>query len=323
VFGSKSSDYLKSVQTSSDITQDYIRNSSLLINLSKAIGRIVTSYEDLQRLAGYTKLVTQMHKVLSDLHSGIYVRDFVNPQRLQEQNLRPNGGQRILSDNIRFDKVSIVTPNGDILVNEIDFELRRGENLMIVGPNGCGKSSLFRILGGLWPLWNGILYAPKDADVFYIPQRPYLVVGTFRDQVVYPDTYEQMLIKGYTDQKLEELLEQVKLTPLLQKQMAENGWNTQKDWFDVLSGGEKQRIAMARVFYHRPKFAILDECTSAVSVDVEAFMYKHCKELGITLITISHRPSLWVHHNKKLDMDGRGGFRFGDMVLPNDFTGVP
>jgi len=100
-----------------------------------------------------------------------------------------------LSDNIRFDKVSIVTPNGDILVNEIDFEIRQGENLMIVGPNGCGKSSLFRILGGLWPLWNGTVYAPREADIFYIPQRPYVAVGTFRDQVIYPDTYEKNVKK--------------------------------------------------------------------------------------------------------------------------------
>jgi len=109
---------------------------------------------------------------------------------------------------------------------------------------------------------------------------------------------------------------QVKLRYLVERT---DGWEAEQDWFDVLSGGEKQRVAMARVFYHKPKFAILDECTSAVSVDVEAFMYEHCKEIGITLITISHRPSLWKHHEKKLDMDGRGGFHFGDMVLPEDY----
>uniref|UniRef100_A0A1I7RYP6 ABC transporter domain-containing protein n=2 Tax=Bursaphelenchus xylophilus TaxID=6326 RepID=A0A1I7RYP6_BURXY len=79
---------------------------------------------------------------------------------------------------------------------------------------------------------------------------------------------------------------------------------------DVLSGGEKQRIAMARLFYHKPQFAILDECTSAVSVDVEGAMYEKCRELNITLFTVSHRKSLWVHHEFYLQMDGRGHYEF-------------
>merc|ERR1719361_3264699 len=153
---------------------------------------------------------------------------------------------------------------------------------MIVGPNGCGKSSLFRILGKLWPLWNGRLYAPEHS-LFYIPQKPYLCVGTLRDQVIYPDDVEVAREKGWSDEKLGALMGDVKLRYLVDRQESEeNGFDATQDWNDVLSGGEKQRVAMARVFYHKPKFAILDECTSAVSVDVEAFMYEHCKEIGIT-----------------------------------------
>ena len=258
-----------------------------------------------------------MEDVLQDLRKGEYERQKLNPELLEEKGLRVNGGTRVKSEGIKFDKVSIVTPNGDILVHEIEFALEQGENLMIVGPNGCGKSSLFRMLGGLWPLWNGTLFAPSDNDVFYIPQKPYLCVGTLRDQVIYPHSHAMMVQNGWSDEKLLDLLDQVKLKYLLRKQ---GGWDSVKDWFDVLSGGEKQRIAMARVFYHKPKFAILDECTSAVSVDVEGYMYTHCKNIGITLITISHRPSLWKYHEKKLAMDGRGGFEFGDMILPEDRT---
>lgn len=134
-----------------------------------------------------------------------------------------------------------------------------------------------------------------------------MTLGTFRDQIIYPDTLEDMKQKRKTDKDLMTLLEWVQLTYILER---EGDWNTIKDWMDLLSGGEKQRIAMARLFYHRPQFAILDECTSAVSVDVEQEMYSRCRELGITLFTVSHRKSLWKYHEYVLWMDGRGAYEF-------------
>lgn len=95
----------------------------------------------------------------------------------------------------------------------------------------------------------------------------------------------------------------VELSHLVQR---EGGWDSVRDWFDVLSGGEKQRIAMARLFFHRPAFGILDECTSAVSSDVEAKIYETCKNLGITIFTVSHRQNLIHHHDYILKFDGKG-----------------
>lgn len=166
---------------------------------------------------------------------------------------------------------------------------------------------MFRILGGLWPVYGGLVKKPPASEFCYIPQRPYLCIGTLRDQIIYPNTRAEMIQRGITDQDLLQILTVVHLAGLVE---AQGGWDAQKEWRDALSGGDKQRIAMARLFYHAPKYAILDECTSAVTLEVEAIMYKHAIALGITLMTVSHRPSLWQYHTHILQYDGQGKYAF-------------
>lgn len=139
----------------------------------------------------------------------------------------------------------------------------------------------------------------------FLPQRPYLSVGTLRDQVIYPDGEVEMRSKGRRDLELKRILEEARLGYLPDR---EGGWDTRKEWKDVLSGGEKQRMAIARLLYHEPRYAFIDEGTSAVSSDVEGLLYETCKEKGITLITISTRASLKRYHmyNLKLGL-GDGG----------------
>ncbi|PSN54737.1 ATP-binding cassette sub-family D member 3 [Blattella germanica] len=300
----------------------YYEYGRMLVKLAEAIGRLVLSGREMTRLAGFTARVTELMKVLVDLNQGHYVRTMVTNSNSNENHLEdglsnskkptmpliPGSGRIIFQDNIiRFDKVPLVTPNGDVLVDELTFEVRSGMNVLVCGPNGCGKSSLFRMLGELWPLFGGTLTKPQKGKLFYIPQRPYMTLGTLRDQVIYPHSHDDMLRRGKSDADLEAHLNRVQLPYLLSR---EGGWDAIADWIDVLSGGEKQRIAMARLFYHQPQFAILDECTSAVSVDVEGSMYQYCREAGITLFTVSHRRSLWKHHEYYLQMDGRGSFHF-------------
>lgn len=97
---------------------------------------------------------------------------------------------------------------------------------------------MFRILGDLWPLFGGTVTKPSADQVFYVPQKPYLALGTFRDQIIYPHTKEEALARGLSDIKILEILRQVHLEYLVER---EGGWNSVQDWADVLSGGEKQR----------------------------------------------------------------------------------
>uniref|UniRef100_A0A8C6ADE3 ATP binding cassette subfamily D member 3 n=1 Tax=Marmota marmota marmota TaxID=9994 RepID=A0A8C6ADE3_MARMA len=303
--------HLKS--THSELLEDYYQSGRMLLRMSQALGRIVLAGREMTRLAGFTARITELMQVLKDLNHGKYERTMVLQQEkgtegVQVSTLIPGAGEIINADNIiKFDHVPLATPNGDILIRDLNFEVRSGANVLICGPNGCGKSSLFRVLGELWPLFGGRLTKPERGKLFYVPQRPYMTLGTLRDQVIYPDGRDDQKKKGISDLVLKEYLDNVQLGHILER---EGGWDSIQDWMDVLSGGEKQRMAMARLFYHKPQFAILDECTSAVSVDVEGYIYSHCRKVGITLFTVSHRKSLWKHHEYYLHMDGRGNYEF-------------
>lgn len=162
----------------------------MLVKLAEAIGRLVLAGRDMTRLAGFTARVTEIMSVLNDLNNGKYVRTMLTDNvTLKEKKFSPNSGRIITKDNvIKFDKVPLITPNGDILVEELSFEVMSGMNVLVCGPNGCGKSSLFRVLGELWPLFGGSLTKPPKGKLFYIPQKPYMTLGTLRDQVTYPHT---------------------------------------------------------------------------------------------------------------------------------------
>ncbi|XP_037550031.1 ATP-binding cassette sub-family D member 3 [Nematolebias whitei] len=297
----------------SELLEDYYQSGRMLLRMSQALGRIVLAGREMTRLSGFTARITELMLVLKELNAGRYERTMVSQQEKEtdssEKNiLVPGSGQIINRDNIiKFDHTPLATPNGDILIQDLTFEVRSGTNVLVCGPNGCGKSSLFRVLGELWPLFGGSLTKPERGKLFYVPQRPYMTLGSLRDQVIYPDTIEEQRRKGMSDQVLKEYLDNVQLGHILDR---EGSWDSVQDWMDVLSGGEKQRMAMARLFYHKPQFAILDECTSAVSVDVEDYIYSHCRTVGITLFTVSHRKSLWKHHKFYLHMDGRGNYEF-------------
>ena len=185
-------------------------------------------------------------------------------------------------------------PNGTLLLKDVDLTIRQGESVLLRGPSGSGKTTLFRVLAGLWPFGKGRIGQPRDARVLFLPQKPYLPIGTLREVLSYPEAPDH-----YTDEVCREVLEACRLGHLVPR-LDDSG-----NWSLVLSGGEQQRLAFARALLYRPTWLFLDEASSALDEPTERRMYELLAERlpGAAIISVAHRPSVAAMHNRQLVID--------------------
>jgi len=199
--------------------------------------------------------------------------------------------------------VEVRTPAGDRLIDPLDVQLDDGDSLVITGRSGAGKTTLLRSLAELWPFASGTLCCPEgDNATMFLSQLPYVPLGSLRTVVCYPNSPD-----GISDGELRDVLNKVSLAPLI------NRLDEERDWARVLSPGEQQRVAFARILLTKPKAVFLDEATSALDEGLEYALYHLLRtELpDCVVVSVSHRPTVEQHHEQELRLLGGGPWRLG------------
>ena len=206
------------------------------------------------------------------------------------------------SESILVRHADLVPPQSDrVLLRDLNLEVSQRQRVLVVGPSGCGKTSFLRMVSGLWEPAAGSVERPAIGELLFIPQKPYMILGSLRDQLCYPLQSDR-----FSDEQLRHVLEQVRLSELVQRYP---DLSINQDWPRLLSLGEQQRLAFARLLLNSPRFVVLDEATSALDVATERHLYGLLTEREMAFVSVGHRPTLTAFHDTVLELDGTGRWR--------------
>jgi vitamin B12/bleomycin/antimicrobial peptide transport system ATP-binding/permease protein len=248
-----------------------------------------------QSLASFGAGVERLHSFLGALETPDSTLEAAAPGELTMIKTEITPDKSPLENCLTLDNVTLQTPNRQrTLVEQLSVSLVAGQGLLVRGPSGCGKSSLLRAIVGLWEAGTGTITRPALEQMLFLPQRPYMVLGSLRDQLLYPNRGAAI-----DDAQLRQILIQVNLPDLAPRH---GGLDSTQSWSEVLSLGEQQRLIFARLLVQKPICAVLDEATSALDPENERRLYQLLQDFGITFLSVGHRESLSHYHQSILDL---------------------
>ena len=212
-------------------------------------------------------------------------------------------------DQVKVDSHSIVVRHADLtppgaeqpIVRDLSLSVGETDRLLVVGPSGCGKTSFIRMISGLWAPTSGTVERPPTGELLFIPQKPYMLLGSLREQLCYPTDEAR-----FSDDQLRHVLDEVNLGTLSSRYP---DLDVKQDWPRILSLGEQQRLAFGRLLLNAPRFVVLDEATSALDVATEDHLYALLRQRELSVISIGHRPTLKQFHDTVLELTGDGSWR--------------